>query len=148
MGGYGKFRLQPVAVGGGEEAVLVGLEVAGPGVVIDAVALDLEEALALNGHVHFVLRVDVLTLGKNLGDARGSDPQPYLLADGHLPAAGQLPTGLAHGLVKQVFKIPPALLETGGVDVGQVVGDDVEPQLLGPHTGGGGKHPSKHSLIL
>ncbi len=40
--------------------------------------------------------------------------------------------------IKQVLKFDFALLEAGGVDVRQVVGDDVQVELLGFHAGGGG----------
>ena len=42
-----------------------------------------------------------------------------------------LRAGLADGLVKQVFKDGAALLEAGGRDVGQIVGNHVELGLLG-----------------
>jgi hypothetical protein len=38
--------------------------------------------------------------------------------------------GLLQGLVHQVFEIGPALFETGGVHVGQVVGNNIHVQLL------------------
>ena len=41
------------------------------------------------------------------------------------------------GLVEQVGEFGARALEAGGVDVGDVVGDDFEIGLLGVHAGGG-----------
>ena len=52
--------------------------------------------------------------------------------------------GRARGLVKQLLELDLAFLEAGGVDVGEVVRDDVEVHLLGFHPGGGGVKGAKH----
>jgi hypothetical protein len=46
--------------------------------------------------------------------------------------------GRLQRFVDQILKVEPAALEAGGLHVGQVVGDDVQSQLLRLHSGRGG----------
>jgi hypothetical protein len=51
------------------------------------------------------------------------------------------------GLVQQVGEFGPRALEAGGVDVGDVVGDDFQVELLGVHAGGGDRERF-HVILL
>ena len=52
--------------------------------------------------------------------------------------------GHTHGLVHEIFKLGPALFKARGVDVGQVVGNHVDIELLGHHAGGACPKRSHH----
>ena len=49
-------------------------------------------------------------------------------------------------LVEEILEVHPALLESGGVHVGQVVGDGVELKLLALHSGSGTPERPNHPL--
>ncbi len=49
-------------------------------------------------------------------------------------------------LVKKIFELHSILLKTSGVDIGQVVGDGIQLQLLGSHARGPGKKRVDHDL--
>src|SRR5262249_49896381 len=50
--------------------------------------------------------------------------------------------------VEQVLEVAAAALEAGGVDVREVVGDDVDAELLGFHSGRGGVQGTEHRGLL
>jgi len=51
---------------------------------------------------------------------------------------------MADGRTPWPMEVDAALLEAGGVDVGQVVGDGVDVHLLGYHARRGGEQRSDH----
>ena len=56
-----------------------------------------------------------------------------LQAGGHLVACTLLCTCLALGLIEEILELDLALLESGRVDVGQVIGNHIQVHLLGIH---------------
>jgi hypothetical protein len=49
-----------------------------------------------------------------------------------------LRAGTLQGLIEQILELGALALEPGGVDVGEVVRNDVDIELLGQHAGRGG----------
>jgi hypothetical protein len=47
-------------------------------------------------------------------------------------------------LIEQILEFNFAAFETRGVDIGQVVGNDIQVHLLGLHPGSGGVECAKH----
>ena len=78
--------------------------------------------------------------------ATGREPWPIWRPVGSWLPAPCLGARGAGGLVKQILELDLALLEPGGVDVRQVVGDDVQVHLLGFHPGGGGVKCAQHMI--
>lgn len=118
-----------------------------PGVHEFAVHIHLEKAVALNCHVQRVAGILEIALGKEL--VHGCRPHAHADLDAHrqtVVAVGN-GTGDLHGLVHQVFELGPAFFEARGVDVGQVVGNDVNVELLGHHAGGARVQGTHHGKI-
>jgi len=142
--GHGDVGLERIAARVDDGAVLVELERAGPGVEVAAVDVELEEALALDGHVEGVAGILHVALGEELVHRRRLDAHADLHAGGQPVAAHGLGTGHLEGLVHEVLELGPAFLEAHGVHVGQIVGHGVDLQLHGHHAGGRRPEGSHH----
>ncbi len=148
---HGEFRLEDEAVGRHHGAILIELEGTGARVHEFAVHIHLEKAVAFNGHIQGVARVLEIALGEKLVHGRGPHAHAHLDADGQGVVSLGDGTGDFHVLVHQVLELGPAFFEARGVHVGQVVGNNVDIQLLGHHAGGArpkGTHHGADSLRL
>ena len=134
---HGKFRLQNIAVARDDGAVLIELEGARTGVHQLAVDIDLEEAVAFNGHVQRVPRILEIALREELVHGGGAHAHTDLNTHGQRRVPFGNGAGDLHGLIHEVFKFGAALFEARGIHVGQVVGNDVDIELLGGHARGG-----------
>ena len=115
-----------MAGGVDHEALAVSAEIAGPGIDRGAVAGQGEEALAGNRHVQRAAgEVDVA-----LAELLGHGLQAHAGAGGNVGQA-------VGGHREQVAELRTRLLEAGGVDVGDVVGGDVEVLAGGVHAADG-----------
>ena len=149
VGRDGDAGLQHVAVAGDDLAGGVELERAVAGVAGAAVGqLDLEEAVALDRDVEVVaglLQVALAEVARRRRHARAqADLQPGRQL--RLVAAGR--AGLAQVLVHQVLEDHAAALVAVGADVGQVVGDGVQLELLAFHAGLGDPQRTIHAPVL
>ncbi|MNE05131.1 hypothetical protein D3C80_976850 [compost metagenome] len=145
--GDGDGRLDRIAVFGDQLALAVDGEVAGAGVGDLARRHgDLEVALAVDGDVVGVAGAGRAALFGDAVDAAGLDAGADLDAGRDDGALGR---GLrAHAfdvLVQQVLELGPLTLEADRVHVGDVVGDDLDVQLLSQHAGGGGSESAHRS---
>src|SRR5213080_469929 len=93
----------------------------------------LEEARPLHGQIERVAGLRVVALHVDALDGRRPRPEPHLDAGRRLRVVRGRRSRRADRLVEQVLEVGPALLEARRVHVGQVVGDDVDVQLLGLH---------------
>src|SRR5262245_34157472 len=66
----------------------------------------------------------------------------------HLVAPTLVCASGPRGLIEQILKFGFVLLESGGADVGQVVGDDVEIRLLELHPGRGTIEDAQHNRSI
>ncbi len=99
---------------------------------------DAEPALAVQRHVEPVAGLCQLPLhmhGTHGGRSHAKAEMGTLWQ--HRPVGGGGRALHPVGLVEQVGELRPRPLETGRVDVGDVVGDHVQILLLGVHAGGG-----------
>jgi hypothetical protein len=103
------------------------------------------KARSFNGDIQVILCLDEFTLREDLGDGAGTDPHSHQNACRGLGVGGGLTAGHLERLIKKILKIRGAFLETSGADVGQIVGDDIDIQLLGIHAGCAGIERSDHN---
>lgn len=117
----------------------VGVEGAGAGVERAAIgALDLEPASTGQCHVETVAGAGEFALGVHIAHGRRLDAEADRNALRHQRGIGAVGHALrAVDLVEQVGEFGARPLVAGGVDVGDVVGDDFQICLLGIHAGGG-----------
>ena len=120
-----------VVIGRHDLPLVIDLEGAVAGIADGAVRhQDLEKAAALDGDIEGIVGLDQVALGMlflgsdhpHTGTERQSGRQQVVL---RCQAAG-----LADGLVDQILELRPVFLETGGVDVGQIIRDHGHPGLL------------------
>jgi hypothetical protein len=124
---------------------VVELEGAGPGVGRRAVGQrHLKEARALDGEVEGIAGLGVIALEVQALHRGGTRPEPDLDPGGELAVRRARRARRPQRLVEQVLEVGAALLEAGRVHVRQVVGDDVDVQLLRLHPGRGGVQGSDH----
>ena len=98
---------------------------------------DLKEAIPLNGDIQTIASRLEAALGKNVLGGHLPGTMPHLNPGRqHVVIAGRCP-GLSDRLVNQILKLCSHLLESGGADVRQIVGDDVDIRLLRHHAGPG-----------
>ena len=136
--------MQDIAVGRNHRTILIELERARARVHKLAVHIHLKEAIAFNGHVQRVASILKVALCKKLVYSRGASTHADLYAHGQAVVTLGDSASHAHGLVHKIFKLGPALFEPRGVDVGQVVGNHVDIELLGHHAGGACPKRSHH----
>src|SRR5581483_2429949 len=146
----GRYRLKPSlerqSVAGNDAAGGIRLESAIASISQRAVGhLHLEETVALDRHIELRPGLSQVTGGENSGGGDRPGALPHLDAGWQLIAGGLLRARRAGGLIQQFLKLDLALFVAGGVDVSQVVGDDVQVHLLALHAGSGGVKGSKHS---
>ena len=138
-----------IAAGGHHIAILVELELAVAGIRQLSVGLQhLKEAPPLDDHVQRVVGLRETALRGDDLVARRARAQPQLQPGRNhgLLAGGS--ARLQQVLVEQILKLHPPRLVSGGVGVGQVVGDVVHVHLLRRHTAGGAEKRSHHNELL
>src|SRR5690606_11399372 len=129
-------RLQRIAVGGDYLAFGVQVEGAVAGVGHGAVrGEDLEEAPAVDGHIQRLVGGLQAAAAEVLLGANDTHPGTQLQAGGQLGILGGVGTRLTANLIEQVLELGTVFLETGGRDVGQVVGNGGQVHVLGGQTG-------------
>src|SRR5258708_39665482 len=97
--------------------------------------LDLEKALAADGDVEVVAGLRQRARRHQPRGANGLDTAAEIDADGQARAlVGGLRADPADVVVDQVLKRRALLLEAGGAQVRDVVGDDLDVELLGRHS--------------
>jgi hypothetical protein len=135
-----------VAVGGDDLAA--GVELEGPVTRIGGAAvgqLDLEEALALDGHVQVVAGLLQVALAEVARRRRHARAQAHLQPGGQLGLVAAGRADLAQAVVHQVLEDHAAALEAAGADVGQIVGDGVQLELLALHAALGNPQRTIHA---
>ncbi len=77
--------------------------------------------------------MDQVALGKNTvtGDSPGAVPN--LKTGGDHGALSRYGSGPAHRLVQEILKFKTDLFIPGGINISQVIGDDINIHLLGVH---------------
>jgi len=143
-------RFHEIALDGDELAFGIGVEGAGAGVENLAFRpLNLEPALAVDGEVELVGGVGQCALHMQVADGRRLHTEPDLGAfrDGRLAAAHRHTLELLR-LVEQIGELGAGALEAGGVDIGDVVGDDFDVHLLGVHARGGDGEGAHGPILL
>src|SRR5690606_10596100 len=124
-------RLHRVAAGRHDLAVLIDLQAAVTRVAKGAVGqLDFQKALALNGNIQAVAGVLQVALSVNAFGGNRAHTGTDLQTRGQLVGRTHLGAGLTQVLIHQLFEHGASALEAGGTDVGQVVRDHIEVQLL------------------
>src|ERR1051326_2408344 len=141
--------LHHVAVGGNDAALGIEIERAVAGVGERAVRhQDFEEAVALYREIERGAGRRQGALGHSPRRADGLDAQSQFDADRQdVALVRRLGADLAHVIVQQVLKLGALALVSGRTQVRDVVGDDLDGQRLGGHSGGGSVE-SEHGLIL
>jgi hypothetical protein len=94
----------------------------------------LQPARAIDGDIELVAGIGERALGVEIADGGEPRSQAQLGAfrNGVLAAAnGHAMDAL--DLIQEIGELGPRPLEAGGIDVGDVVGDDLDVQLLGRH---------------
>ncbi len=91
--------------------------------------------MPLDRHVEGVLGLHDTALGMQFLGCHGTDPGTERQAGRQLCVLAALAAGLAYILIQQILEQGARTLETGGIDIGQVVADDRQTILLGLETG-------------
>ena len=133
----GDGRLHRIALRVDDAALRVHLERAVAGIGVGAVRhLDLEEAFAADRDVEIVAGRRQRALRHQPRRADGLDAAADVDADGQDGAlVGGLRADPAHMVIDQVLERRALLLEAGGAQVGDVVGDHLDVEFLGRHPG-------------
>jgi hypothetical protein len=96
----------------------------------------LEKTAAFDGHVQLILGVGEISLGEHFLHGRRAGAMPHLDSGGNLGVCGRRYPRGPERLVEQILEVRPAFLVSGGADIGQVVGNHIDVQGLGLHSGG------------
>src|SRR5439155_11724242 len=127
---------------GGQAAVAVEGERAGACVELVGAAAHDEEPIALDRQVRRPTGVLQAALAEVRGRAREAHAEADLRGAGAAALGGE--TGALEGLAQQVLEHGLAALEPDGVDVGDVVADDVDHRLVAAEPGDAGVHGAEH----
>ena len=100
-----------------------------PGIRDARAVAEHEEAVALDRHVGRLGRALQAALLQHHVDGADTDAQPDLLRIGAADAAGWRP-GPLDGLRELVLERHPSCFVSGGVDIGDIVADDVHTFLM------------------
>ena len=137
---HGDARIDEVAVA--RDELSLGVEIEGTVARIGGAAVgqtDLEEAVALHGNVVFLLGRRDVAAGHHPRGAGGLHAGTDFDGRGHLRVLVRRDrTGAAHVLVEEVLEVGLLALVASRPHVRDVVGDDLDVQLLGHHAGRGG----------
>jgi len=101
---------------------------------------NLKEAVALNGQVQCIFGRNQTALGVGFFGRNDAHAGAQHQTSRRLCVGAHLSSGLTQVLVQHVFERSTVAFESGGVDVGQVVGDDRHPRLLRVQAGFGNPH--------
>ena len=122
---------EQMPVRGGQISALGDLKTAVAGITERAIGQhDLEEAGTANGQVQWGVCLFQIPNGEDLA-CRG-DCRPDTDSMGIFRIADQT-VGPRHIAIQQVFEIHSVLLEARGIYIGQVIGNDINVELLGMH---------------
>ena len=129
-----------IAIGCHQVATGVEAEITGPAIRRSGTIRegDLEETFTINGQIGVVARDLYAAGGENTGRSRKFHAGTDLGARGIGPEITGPRSGGNADVVVEVLEIGPLALEARGVDVGDVIGDDIDIGLLGGHAAGAG----------
>src|SRR5271157_2560005 len=143
----GDLRLDGVAVGVDDVAVLIELEFAGAGISkVAGGLLHLEESVALNHQVQRIAGLGEGSLAEDDLVRSGARAEAELQSGRHDGLLAGSRAGLQHALVHQVLELSAAHLVAYGVGIGQIVGDVIDVGFLRLHAAGGAVECSGHRI--
>ncbi len=142
-GSIGQPALHPVAVAIDQVAPFVEVKGSGPGIIPVAAFVDYEITVAVDRHIGQLGRTGGRRTGMDLVNTGQGHAQPHPHGIGSSPGSARA-GGSPDILIEHVFKYHPALLKSGGINIGNIVSYNIHSGLVVPQTRNPRIHGTHH----